>query len=155
MFERILVAVDRSETSGRAVREAAEMGARFGAELAVLHVHEQELSWVSDTDSEIPTEATSLVDGVVRELQDVGVSARAEVRRAPHRLVPTEILRAASDVEAQLIVMGTRGLTDRKGPPLGSVAHNVRAHSTCPVLLVSSGEACSSGSVKASERHCF
>ena len=136
MFERILLAVDGSETSLRAVPVTAETAQRFGAEVTVLHVREHEYSWGSDIDLETPDEATELVDGIVRQLKDDGVSARPEVRRVVLGLAPQEILSVAEEIDAQLIVMGTRGLTDWAGLLLGSVAHKVVHHATCPVLLV-------------------
>ena len=136
MFERILLAVDGSETSLRTVPVTRETAVRFGAEVTVLHVREHEYSWGSDIDLETPDEATELVDGIVRQLKEEGVSARPEVRRVVLGLAPQEILRVAKDIDAQLIVMGTRGLTDWAGLLLGSVAHKVVHHATCPVLLV-------------------
>lgn len=136
MFERIVLAVDGSETSLKAVPVARETAERFGSEVTVLHVREHEFSWGSDIDLETPDEASELVDGIVRELKDGGVSARPEVRRVVLGLAPQEILRVADELDAQLIVMGTRGLTDWAGLLLGSVAHKVVHHATCPVLLV-------------------
>jgi nucleotide-binding universal stress UspA family protein len=51
-------------------------------------------------------------------------------------MTPQEILRVATEVDADLIVMGTRGLTDWSGLLLGSVAHKVLHMAECPVLLV-------------------
>ncbi len=136
MFERILLAVDGSESSKKAVPAAAEIAHRFGAEVTVLHVREHELSWGSDIDVETAAEAAELADGIVRELKDVGVSARPELRRVGLAFVPQEILRVAKEADASLIVMGTRGLTDWQGLLLGSVAHKVVHHAMCPVLLV-------------------
>jgi nucleotide-binding universal stress UspA family protein len=39
-------------------------------------------------------------------------------------------------VNADLIIIGSRGLTDWQGLLLGSVAHKVIHHATCPVLVV-------------------
>jgi nucleotide-binding universal stress UspA family protein len=136
MFEYMVLAVDGSAESRKAVPVAAEIAGRFQADLTVLHVREHENSWAADIDLEEPSEATDLVDGIVRELKDVGISARGEVRRAPTGLVSQEILLAAGDLHADLIVVGSRGLTDWQGLLLGSVAHKVIHHATCPVLVV-------------------
>jgi nucleotide-binding universal stress UspA family protein len=113
MFEHIVLAVDGSAESKRAIPVAAELAGRFQGEVTVLHVREHALSWNVDVDLEAPSEATELVDGIVRELKDVGVSAQGEVRRAPAGQAPREILGAAAN--ADLIVVGSRGLTDWQG----------------------------------------
>lgn len=91
-----MLAVDGSAESRKAIPAAAEIADRFQSELTVLHVREHENLWAADIDLEEPSEATDLVDGIVRELKDVGISARGEVRRAPTGLVPQEILFAAA-----------------------------------------------------------
>jgi nucleotide-binding universal stress UspA family protein len=42
MFDKILVPVDGSRASSRAVHVAADLASRYGAEVIVLHVHEHE-----------------------------------------------------------------------------------------------------------------
>jgi nucleotide-binding universal stress UspA family protein len=135
MFDHIVLAVDGSAESKKAILVAAELAGRFQGEVTVLHVREHVLSWTDDVDLEEASEAADLVDGIVRELKDVGVSAQGEVRRAPAGQAPREILGAAADANADLIVVGSRGLTDWQGLLLGSVAHKVIHHATCPVLV--------------------
>ena len=135
MFERILLAVDGSEPAKKGVPLAGGLALKFGAEVIVLHVREHEVNWGADIDLESPAEAADLVDDVVRELKDRGVSARGEIIRAVMGLAAKEIVREAAESDAGVIVMGTRGLTDWKGLLLGSVAHKVLSHAPCPVLL--------------------
>ena len=49
---------------------------------------------------------------------------------------PEQIVGVAQEVHADLIVMGTRGMTEWKSLLLGGVANKVIHHATCPVLLV-------------------
>jgi nucleotide-binding universal stress UspA family protein len=49
---------------------------------------------------------------------------------------PEQIVEIANAVNADLIVMGTRGMTEWKSLVLGGVANKVLHHATCPVLLV-------------------
>ena len=49
---------------------------------------------------------------------------------------PEQIVEVARDVGADLIVMGTRGMTEWKSLLLGGVANKVVQHAACPVLLV-------------------
>lgn len=136
MFERILLPVDGSEHSRRAVSVAGDLARRYGAEIVVLHAREHELTWGADIDVESAEEARRLVDDVVRELKDAGTDVRGEVVRVPLGDVPRAILDAAKAEGAGLIVMGTRGLSDWERLLLGSVAHKVVHLADVPVLVV-------------------
>jgi nucleotide-binding universal stress UspA family protein len=136
MFERILLAIDGSAASARAIPVTTEIAGRFQARVTVLHVMEHEPLSLTDVELETQEEANRLVDDAVRGMKEAGVSADAELRRAAISLTPLEILRTASDDGADLIVVGCRGLTDWQGLLLGSVAHKVIHHASCPVLVV-------------------
>jgi nucleotide-binding universal stress UspA family protein len=143
MFEKILLAVDSSDYSRRAVDVALGLAGRFGGEVLVFHVREWTVSaagafptdGMAAVDLEREQEADALVRGVVRTLEDGGVKATAEVRSASRGQVAGQILEEAKDVGAGLIVMGTRGLSDLSGLLLGSVAHKVLHLAECPVLI--------------------
>jgi nucleotide-binding universal stress UspA family protein len=136
MFRKILLPVDGSEHSAKAVPVAAELGRTNESEVVVLHVREHEMMWAADVDIETLPEATELVDEAVRELKDVGVSVRGEVMRAAHGQTPRVILDVARAEGADLIVMGTRGASDWGRVLLGSVTHKVVHLAECPVLIV-------------------
>lgn len=136
MFERILLPVDGSEHSRKAVQVAGDLARRYGAEVVVLHAREHELTWGADIDIESAEEARLLVDGVVRELKDAGTNVRGEVVRVPLGDVPRAILDVGKAEDAGLIVMGTRGLSDWERLLLGSVAHKVVHLADVPVLVV-------------------
>ncbi len=136
MFEKVLLAVDGSEHSMRAVPIAGEIAERFGSELVVLNVQEHELTWVADVEMRTSDEAFELVDGIVRQLKDDGRNVRGEVVRAPVGQVARLVLDVARDEGAGLIVMGTRGLSDWGRLLMGSVAHKVLHLSEIPVLVV-------------------
>ena len=134
MFERILLAVDGSEHSAKAVPIAADLAFRYGGELVVFHARERDLALGEDV--ETSKEAMELVDGIVRELKDTGISARGEIVRVPSGHTPRAILDAARDETVDLIVMGTRGLSDWNRLLMGSVAHKVVHLADVPVLVV-------------------
>ena len=136
MFETILLAVDGSEHSRKAVTVAGDLSRRYGGEVIVLHVREHEVTWGADIDVETAAEARSLVDDVVRELKDEGTNVRGEVVRVPLGQTPRAILDLAREEGAGLIVMGTRGLSDWSRLLMGSVAHKVVHLSEVPVLVV-------------------
>jgi nucleotide-binding universal stress UspA family protein len=131
MFEKIVLAVDGSEHSTKAAEVTAGLG-RDGAEVLVVHVHEVGVVASIETSSD----AQSLVDGVVRELNDAGVKATGSAVSARAGSAAPALLDAAKAFGADVIVMGTRGLSDFAGLLLGSIAHKVIHHAECPVLVV-------------------
>jgi nucleotide-binding universal stress UspA family protein len=136
MFEKILLAVDGSVHSYRAIPVAGDLARRYAGEVVVVHVREHEITWAQDIELETPDEAQKLIDGVVRELKDSGASARGEVFRVALGQTPRVILDVAKEEGADLIVMGTRGLSDWGRLLMGSVAHKVMHLAECPVLIV-------------------
>ncbi len=136
MFERILLAVDGSEHSARTVPVAADLAARYGASVTVLHVREFTKRHGADVDIDPEQESRAYVDGVIEELRGKGVEARGEIRRVGAGQVPKEIVDVSGEVDAGLIVMGTRGRTEWQSLLVGGVAHKVLAHASCPVLMV-------------------
>ena len=132
MFEKVLLAVDGSEHSRKAAAAAGDLAKKSSGEVHALYVHEEGL--FSPVESR--PEAQSLVDGVVEGLVADGVKASGEAVATRTGSVAPTILEAAQSFSADVIVMGTRGLTDFTGLLLGSVAHKVIHHAHCPVLVV-------------------
>jgi nucleotide-binding universal stress UspA family protein len=135
MFHRILLAVDGSEHSNKGVPIAGDLGRRYGAEVVVFHVREHELSWAGGIDVETGQESFDLVDGIVRTLKDQGASARGEVVRAPLGQTAQAILEACAEDDVDLIVMGSRGLSEWGRLLMGSVAHKIVHLTRVPVLI--------------------
>ncbi len=76
--------------------------------------------------------AEALVAPTVGQLRAAGLTTEIEVRRGDPA---HEIVRAATDWAADLIVMGTRGRTGLERLLLGSVARKVLQHAPCSVLI--------------------
>jgi len=136
MFEKILLAVDGSEHSKRATGVAAEIAKISGGEVLVFHVREVEMSRAPEAAAETPREATDLVNGVVHELKQQGVNARADARSAPFGRAAHDIVEESKAWGADLVVMGSRGLSDFSALLVGSVAHKVLHLADCPVMIV-------------------
>jgi nucleotide-binding universal stress UspA family protein len=137
MTRKILVAVDGSEPSSRAVEEAARLAS--DAEVVVLHVREREdLIGPGDGSVELETEdeAREMVDPIVARLKDAGVRARGEVSTSRIGMVARSIIASARDEGADLIVAGSRGLSDWRSLVLGSVTHRLLHDAGLPVLVV-------------------
>lgn len=136
MFERIVVATDASEPSQRAVGYAAGIARDHGSEIIVLHVAPRVVSRSGTIDLEDPEAAGDLVDGTVRDLKDLGLSARGEVIRVLEGHMARGIVESAATADADVIVMGSRGKSDFGGLFLGSVTHRVLHLAEVPVIVV-------------------
>jgi nucleotide-binding universal stress UspA family protein len=136
MLERILLAVDMSDHARKAVPAAAELAKAGGGTVQVLHVRELHYPVPPTVVGDRPEDAQQLVDGVVAELQQAGVIADGVVRTSTGGSPASAILEQAREVDAGMVVLGSRGLSDLGGLLLGSVAHKVIQLSACPVLVV-------------------
>lgn len=143
MFERILVAVDGSPYSRQAIPIATELAKRFKSDVFALHVFERELSRAAAFPLETPDEATRVVTEAAKAFRDAGVNAAGEVRHAVTGHAAKQIVEAAREKGSDLIVMGSRGLSDIGGLLLGSVTHKVMQLAHIPVLVVRGPESAS------------
>ena len=143
MFKQIVVAIDGSEHGWQALEYAKYMAECEGASLWLVHAfpHTSDLRGYESFDRLISerTEAGQVVLDEAREqLGDTPLEVHEELLEGP----PAEaILRVAEARNADLIVMGTRGLAGIKHVLLGSVAERTLRLAPCPVLTVkASGE---------------
>lgn len=137
MYDRLLVAVDHSETTGRVVNAAREMAALSNGEVWVLHVREKEVvPRAGFLMPESAEEEQSMAEDAVRALRHADIKAHYEVRTAIHGQVAWEIVRAARAHDASIIMMGSRGRRDLTSLILGSAAQEVIRLSGRPVLVV-------------------
>ena len=136
MLEKILLAVDMSDHARKAVPAAVELARAGGGAVHVLHVRELFYPMPPRVVGDSPEEAQRLVDAVVEELKQAGVAADGVVRSITGGSPAGAILEQARDVDAGMVVLGSRGLSELGGLLLGSVAHKVIQLSSCPVLVV-------------------
>jgi nucleotide-binding universal stress UspA family protein len=136
MFERIVVAIDGSPQSSKTIPVAIDLAQKYASSVVVVHVREHTRYEGADIDMGPPIPATELVDSVVARFGEANVDARGEIRRIASGKTAEQIVEVASASEADLIVMGTRGMTELKSLVLGGVANKVVHHAHCPVLLV-------------------
>lgn len=152
MFElkRILVPVDFSECSERALGVALSQAFRFDSEVYLLHVtdrpgsktYEDNAATAGAADAIEADEAAllELYERVSNQVAEhTGLSQLSEGKRkirigggAP----APEIVKAAEDAHVDMIVMGTHGRTSIKEFFVGSTAEQVVKNATCAVLAV-------------------
>lgn len=136
MFEKIVLAVDGSDPSKRAAEAARSLAAYSLGEVEVLHLRERQVGKGGAYDTETMDEAAELVESYLRDLNEAGVKATAEVHTALVGRAAQGILEEAKRFGADTIVMGSRGMSDWAALLLGSVAYKVIHHAECPVLIV-------------------
>jgi nucleotide-binding universal stress UspA family protein len=136
VFEHMVVAVDGSTRSEQTIVMALDLASRYGSVVTILHVREYERYEGSDVDMGPPISAEQLVNDVLERFRTAGIKADGEVRRVSSGDTPEQIVEVAEKVTADLIVLGSRGMSEWKSLLLGGVASKVVAHATCPVLLV-------------------
>jgi nucleotide-binding universal stress UspA family protein len=136
MFEHILVAVDGSPKSEQTIAIAIDMAQRYTSSVTVVHVREYERYEGSDVDMGPPISGEQLVGDVVARFREAGLEVHGELRRVSSGDTPQQIVEVAQQAKADLIILGSRGMTEWKSLLLGGVATKVVHHATCPVLLV-------------------
>jgi nucleotide-binding universal stress UspA family protein len=139
-FERILLATDGSEASRAAIDATIAIAKSPTAKVKVAHVwnlevHHRHGQW----DVEVRSEAERLVDVSVERLLSAGVIAEREIIRADSQHVAAAIACAAKAFVADLVVIGSRGLSDWQSLRQHSVSHQLLCGLDCPVLIVRGG----------------
>ena len=148
MFRKILVPVDGSAHSKRAVAYGAEIAAQHGAGVVLLHVMRhlgsdrvppglKELEHIEHVHMTEADFLRSVADTVVNEAQDlVGKQGGTKVQTVIQDGDPaTRILEYCKAHEIDLIVIGRRGLGGVAGLLLGSVSQKVSHAAPCACLL--------------------
>ncbi len=139
MYKKLLVAVDDSDVSGRAVAAAAELAKLSGGTIHLFHVRErQDVVGKSggSFDVEYQEEADALLEKVAGVVKEVGVDYTTRVVHVPIGHVASEVIKAATEANADTIVMGSHGRTGLGALILGSNAYKVLHLADRPVLVV-------------------
>ncbi|TAJ38853.1 MAG: universal stress protein [Reyranella sp.] len=139
-MKAILVAVDGSETSDRAVRHALDLlSAGLAAELHFLNVQPNLGGAISAFVSREQIDSHHREEGNKALASAVDLAKKAAVPAKVHIGVGRQGEIVSDYVEklgAGLVVLGTRGHTGLAGVLLGSVAQDVIAHVNVPVTLI-------------------
>jgi nucleotide-binding universal stress UspA family protein len=134
---RIVVGIDSSANSVKALRWALEEAALRDAEVELVHAYPtSEIAAfpamvTMPTDEQLRAGAEEIVEHALEEVGDLnGVPVRTTVLPGGSARVLCEVAEGAD-----LLVVGARGLGGFKGLLLGSVSQQVVAHAPCPVLI--------------------
>jgi nucleotide-binding universal stress UspA family protein len=144
MFRSIVVGTDGSDTAAQAVRQAVDLAGAVGAKLELVSAYSpvsgqrlreerrqapEDLQWAIN-----PRED---VDATLEAAAAVARGAGVAVDVYPRQGDPADaILDVAEEREADLIIVGNKGMTGAKRFLLGSVPNKVSHHAPCSVLII-------------------
>jgi nucleotide-binding universal stress UspA family protein len=144
MFRSIVVGTDGSATATQAVRQAVDLASALGAKLELVSAYEpvpaqrlreerrhapEDLQWTIN-----PRED---VDATLEDAATLAREAGVAIDVYPRQGDPADaILDVAEEREADLIIVGNRGMTGAKRFLLGSVPNKVSHHAPCSVLII-------------------
>lgn len=134
-IRKLLVPHDFSDAADGALRYAIELAGKLGSEVVV--VHAWQLSAYASPSSEL---AKGMERDLARDLEQTvakHAAAGVKIERQLRLGIPyVEIVEAAKELGADIIVMGTTGKTGLEHFLLGSVAERIVRTAACPVLTI-------------------
>jgi nucleotide-binding universal stress UspA family protein len=138
----IVVGTDGSDTAAIAVQAAGELAQSMGAHVHVVSAYEpvsarveggggpESAAWEVGPNVEVET----VLEHAAGAMRTKGVECETHARKAAD---PADaILKVAEEHEADLIIVGSKGMHGAKRFLLGSVPNKISHHATCSVLIV-------------------
>jgi nucleotide-binding universal stress UspA family protein len=136
MYDTILVAVDGSKLANKAVDAAANIARCFNSSVVAVTAREQIRAHGELVPAHLDDEEQDVAHEAARKLKDQGIEATSVSLEATYAHVGKLIVDQAKEVDAGLIVMGSRGHGEISSLLIGSVAHKVLHLTDIPVLVV-------------------
>ena len=138
--EKILVAVDGSSFSDKAVDQAISLGGICNSQIFIMSVvdlYPEQMAVAPALVEKMSEEVRQHIENAKEKVDKANISCETIVRMGgkPHEFIIEE----AKDKGIDLIVMGTHGRSGMARVLLGSVAQNVLGLAPCPVLVVPPG----------------
>ncbi len=139
-LKTILTPVDFSDASKQALHYACAFAGQFQSRIILLHVVEFNYVGSEFGTLELSQITTEMQENAGKQLEEwsrneIGQRVPAECAVRTGRPY-TEIVEAASDMEADLIIIATHGHTSLTHVVLGSTVERVVRYAPCPVLIV-------------------
>lgn len=144
MFKSIVVGTDGSETATQAVREAVDLAKAVGAKLELVSAYEPVSNQRLQTERRDAPEDVQWsispkedVEATLSQAAEIAQAAGVNVEQFARRGDPADaILDVAEESEADLIIVGNKGMTGAKRFLLGSVPNKVSHHAPCSVMII-------------------
>jgi len=141
MYTKVLVPIDGSDNSIRALRHGLFLSSKLGSKLTILNVLEippvvyvQSQKIVDSVINALEKESKEVFKRVDIESRNYGISYEPILIKGQH--VASIINEYAGQHDADVIIMGSRGNGKIKTAIMGSVSHNVFHHSNRPMLII-------------------
>jgi nucleotide-binding universal stress UspA family protein len=144
MFKQIVVGTDGSDTATQAVRQAVDLAKSVGASIELVSAYEpvpaqrlseerrqapEDIQWAINPREDV--EAT--LESAASVAREAGVPVNVYARQGD----PADaIVDVAEEREADLIIVGNKGMTGARRFLLGSVPNKISHHAPCSVLIV-------------------
>lgn len=149
MYRHILVAVDDSDTSLKALDEAIALAKAHDATLEIAHAvdesliqsfatHGAALANTRPLEQALIGNGRSVLDGAVAHAKAVGVAARSRLLTSQDMHAADQIAQAVEESGADLLVVGSHGRRGFRRLLLGSVAENLVRKAPVSILIVRS-----------------
>lgn len=137
-FRRILIATDGTDSADAALDVAASVALMSEQPLLrVVHVWRLELHHRHGTgDMQLRRNAEALLDRAVGRLNAAGAGADRELARSDPGHVAPAVAEAARRFQADLVIVGSRGLTGWQALLHHSVSHSLMGSLDCPLMIV-------------------
>ena len=138
MFGIILVALDGSEQSLLALKYAKELAETHDAKMIMIHAYPntsdlRDVAGYEKLVSQRKSFGQKILDHARNQLGDVSFEVEEDLLEGP---AADAVLSVAEVRNADLIVLGTRGMGSLKGVIFGSVSNKVMHYAPCPVMVV-------------------
>ena len=137
-YQKILVAIDDSETTDKVIHEAAQLAKALNSQITVVSVVASDpyLNYGQGTEflDRVRDHVQSHLRQVAEKFTHLGVNVSTQLLEGI--AVDKEILNAAQHSASELIIMGSHGRTGLSKLLLGSIAQKVLAESQIPVLVI-------------------
>jgi nucleotide-binding universal stress UspA family protein len=144
MFGSIVVGTDGSETAGEAVHQATDLAKAVGARIHLVSAFEPVGNQrLREEQTQVPDDMNWMVhqredvDATLRDAAEQIVESGVEAETYARQGDPADaILDVAEEQNADLIIVGNKGMTGAKRFLLGSVPNKVSHHAPCSVLII-------------------
>ncbi len=141
MYSKVLVPVDGSENSNRALKHALSLSSKLKSKLTILHVSEvppfvyvQSQKLVDSVMTSLEKEAKNILDVAQNQANEFDVEYETVLLKGDN--IASVIIDYNKKNDFDIIVVGSRGQGKLKTTLLGSVSNNVLHHSKNPVLII-------------------